>query len=246
MRFKSSRVLVVLVAVFAIGAVTAASASAYTNPILVNAKGEHVSKVKFTGRSTSGSIPQPIQQVGASKWECEAEKSTGELSTTGTGTAAVTSGTDTVIYTGCDMGALGTCYSGKTNGEIEGKFSLSLAWIGKESEEQPGMRVSIPPMSEKPGNGKGGKWVYKCGGNPQEVEGAFVAPTTARLNKEFTTETLIATQTNGVQEHKKYTEEGKEGQNSLYANFAGGAFSESATALEEEQTYAEKVKVAKS
>jgi len=40
--------------------------------------------------------------------------------------------------------------------------------------------------------------------------------------------------------------EGKEGENFLYSNLAGGAFEESATALEDEQTYGEKVEVVKS
>ena len=41
--------LLAVVAVFVFSGIAAASASAYTNPILVNAKGEAVSKVKFTG-----------------------------------------------------------------------------------------------------------------------------------------------------------------------------------------------------
>jgi len=242
MRFNSSRMLVALVAVFAISAVAVASASAYTNPILVNSKGEHASKVKFTGRSKAGNWDQPIQTPGGSKWQCEGgETSTGELSTTGTGTVAVTSGTETVIYTGCEG-----CVNTKKAGEIEGKFSLSAVWLDKESEERPGMRVSIPTMSEKPGNGKGGKWVFKCWGSAEEVEGAFVAQLSRKLNETFTTTVLRASKTEGVQVYKKYAEEGKEAESFLYSNLAGGAFSESATGLEEEQTYGEKVKVAKS
>ena len=38
-----------LVAVCVMSVVGSATASAYTNPILENAKGEHASKVKFTG-----------------------------------------------------------------------------------------------------------------------------------------------------------------------------------------------------
>ena len=78
MRFKTSRVLLALVAVFAISAVTAAGASAYTNPILVNSKGEHVSKVKFTGIQAGEGYDFPVvAPLWASTASCEGEKSTG-------------------------------------------------------------------------------------------------------------------------------------------------------------------------
>ena len=49
MRIVSRKLFLTLMAVCVMSVVGTATASAYTNPILVNAKGEHVSKVKFTG-----------------------------------------------------------------------------------------------------------------------------------------------------------------------------------------------------
>jgi hypothetical protein len=87
-------------AMLALSGVAAASASAYTNPILENAKGEHVSKVKFTGRGPAGAVPIYDRYTG--EYECgSGETSTGELSTTGTGSAATTSGTATFLFKGC-------------------------------------------------------------------------------------------------------------------------------------------------
>jgi hypothetical protein len=248
MRIVSRRIFLVLVAVFAMSAVTAVGASAYTNPILENAKGEHVSKVKFTGLSEAGGIAAPFRTVGGEKWECVGETATGELSTTGTGAAATTSGTVTRIFTGCESGLGNYTSPGRKVGEIEEKFSLSLMWAGKESEETPGWQASIASMSEKPGNGKGAKITWTCGVSKikTEIEGAFISSTNKKLNEAFTKGTLVANQSNGVQQDKKYTEEGKEGENALFGSEGGGAFAEGATELQEEQAYGESVKIAKS
>jgi hypothetical protein len=234
-------------AILALSAVTTASASAYTNPILVNSKGEHVSKVKFTGKSIGTGGLAPVLTPGGAKWGCDKETSTAELSTTGSGSAAVTSGTEAVIFTGCTQGGNG-CSNTKTVGQIESKLSISFVWVGKESEEKPGIESSIAPMSGKPGNGEGAKLKYECAEKSlkYEAEGAFIASLSRKLAEEFTYTSLSAQQTDGEQRYKKYTTEGKEEANTLYSNLNGGTFVESAAELEEEQAFGEKVKIVKS
>jgi hypothetical protein len=248
MRFKSSRVLVALVAVFAIGAVAAASASAYTNPILENAKGEHVSKVKFTGEEDSLTFPVVNRELVKAS-ECSSEKNTGELSTTGTGAAATTAGTTTLLFKGCKVSGLCKMTgSGMLHeGEVEVKLALSLVWVGKESEEKPGVRAAIPPLSAKPGNGEGGKLDMNCNTYTFDAEGAYIARTSRPLGEEFTRMELIAKETAAKQEDKTYTVEGKEGEIHLYSSWRGEPFEEAATELQyEEQAYGEAVKIAKS
>jgi hypothetical protein len=248
MRIVSRRIFLVVMAVCVMSAVAVASASAYTNPILENSKGEHVSKVKFTTKFEGGAGVSdfPVLTDPAAQ-ECEKESGTGELSTTGTGTAAKTSGTLTAVFTGCMEGNDGWCHSGKTQGEIESKLSFSLVWVGKESEEKPGVLSSITPMSEKPGNGKGGQLDFTCVGIPIKAEGAFVASFSyPKLGEALTTSGLVAQADELTQEYKKYTQEGKEGENNLFASSGGGLFAEAAASLNEKQTYGETVKIAKS
>jgi hypothetical protein len=241
--------LVGSLAMLALSAVATASASAYTNPILVNSKGKDVSKLKFTGVSEARPFPVVISRANISgAAECKKETTTGEVSTTGTGTAATTSGTATAIFTDCHLASLGKCTSsGKAAGEIESKVSLSLVWLDKESEEKPGVRESIVPMSAKPGNGEGAKLDFTCFGVSFDTEGAFIASLSRQLNEEFTETVLTAKQAHAKQEYTKYTEEGKEGENNLFSSWGGAEFEEAAAQLEEEQqTYGEKVKTAKS
>jgi hypothetical protein len=236
-------------AILALSAVATASASAYTNPILVNSKGEHVSKVKFTGEDAEQSTPIAATYLGKSDiYQCKAGKTTGELSTTGTGVSAVTSGTATTIFTGCKIVEdASMTQRGKNSGEIESKVALSLVWVGKESEERPGVREAIVPVSEKPGNGKGAQLELTVGATPFNVEGAFIASFSRKLSEEFTTATLTAAEEGEAkQQYKKYTEEGKEGENTLFSSWDGLAFVESAARIEEEQAYGAKVKIAKS
>jgi hypothetical protein len=232
-----------LLAMFAMSAVATASASAYTNPILENAKGAHVSKVKFTGLSSIS--PVPITDRFTGQYGCKGgETSTGELSTTGTGSAATTSGIATLVFKGC-----GELRTGKTGGEFEMKVSLSLVWLGKESEERAGWLVAIPPESKQPGNGEGGKLNYTDHGAENELEGGFVASGYEALGETFTTDSLVAKNTEIQQEYTKYTEEGKEQESILWNrwhNLDKEPFEKAATQIEEQQTYGETVKIAKS
>jgi len=232
-----------LVAVCVMSVVGSATASAYTNPILENAKGEHASKVKFTGKATDTAVPVTDRFTG--QYECGGgETSTGELSTTGTGVAATTSGTATLVFKGCRE-----LRSGTKGGEFVMKVAMSLVWLGKESEERLGWLVSIPPESKQPGNGEGGKLKYTDHGAENELEGGFVAELSRELGETFTIEHLSARSEEIKQEYTKYTEEGKEQESILWSRAQSldkEPFEKAATSLEEEETLAETVKIVKS
>src|ERR1700685_2840538 len=109
-------VVLAVVAVLALSGIAAASALAYTNPILENAKGEHISKVKFTGGDGGMEYFPVVDYELRNASTCGPETSTGELSTTGTGVAATTSGTATLLFKNCQIHGLGHCTSnGKTH-----------------------------------------------------------------------------------------------------------------------------------
>jgi hypothetical protein len=153
-----------------------------------------------------------------------------------------------LLFKGCKIVDLGRCTgNGSKVGEVEVKMALSLVWVGKESEEKPGVRVAIVPLSGKPGNGEGGKLEMTCDSFSWDAEGAYIARTSRKLGEEFTKVYLIANQTAAKQEYKKYTAEGKEGEIHLYSSWRGEPFQEAATRVEEEeQTYGETVTIAKS
>jgi hypothetical protein len=248
MRFKSSRVLVALVAVCAIGAVTAAGASAYTNPILENAKGEHATKVKFSGHEIPGKAPTALEnKVLLDNGECTSEEGTGELTTTGTGSAAKTSGTATFTFKGCKETNVRRCKTGETVGEMVYKTSLSLVWLGKEAEERFSLLAAIAPESKKPGNGEGGKLKFTCGGTPNELEGGFIATLgSLGLGETVSSGSLGAKIDELKQVNTKYTEEGIEQESSFWSKFETFAFEPAATELEQYLTLSEAVKIAKS
>jgi hypothetical protein len=251
MRSVMRTVLIGGLAMLALGAVATASASAYTNPILENAKGEHVSKVKFTGREVagSGSIAL-VNKVLLDNYECT-EEGTGELSTTGTGSAAKTSGTATFTFKKCGSTQINKCETGETAGEMEFKTSLSLVWLGKESEERLGVLAAIAPESKKPGNGEGGKLKFTCAGVnglKNELEGGFVAQFGAHaLGETFTGVTITAKMESfPKQQFTKYTGEGIEQESSFWSKFKEEAFETAATDFEQSTTFPETVKIVKS
>jgi hypothetical protein len=230
-----------VLAVCAAAAITAAAASAFTNPILVKSNGEAVTNVSVTSKSAAASIPT-LQRVGGGKVECAAETDTAKLSTSG----GMTSGTATVKFTGC-TGAAGNCQNTATTGEITGTVSVLLVWVGKESNKTIGLLISILPYSGSPGS-QNGLLSYRCGTAKvlADRQGSFIALTNKKLNELFTTGKLIATQAGGVQKDLKYTENGVEGTNTLYANEAGGTFEQTGEELESEETYSTSVKVVES
>jgi hypothetical protein len=232
-----------ILAVFAIAAIASAAASAAKNPVLVNSKGEVVTNLAVTSKAINVATAIPtLQPVGGAKIECKAETDSGKVSSTLEGTG-MTSGTATVTFTGCESAA-GKCSNTATSGEITGTVSTLLVWVGKESSKTVGVLVSILPYT---GAGRGLNQLLKftCGTAkvPVNVEGSFIALTSKALNELFTTAVLIAKQAGGVQEDKKYTENGIEGTNTLFSNSAGGAFVESGEGIESEETYTTSVKV---
>jgi hypothetical protein len=246
-------VLVGGLAVLAFGAVATASASAYTNPILENAKGEHVSKVKFSGHAIGGTRSVALaNKVLLDNYECGPEEGTGELSTTGTGSAAKTSGTATFTFKKCNNTQIGSCKTGETAGEMVYKTSLSLVWLGKESEERLGVLAAIAPESKKPGNGEGGKLKFTCGGTPNELEGGFVALLGVsfrgeqELGEPFTHSIIRASINYPRQLYTQYTEEGIEQESSFWSKFKTEAFETAATEFEQSTTFPETVKIVKS
>lgn len=226
-----------LTAVFALAAIASATAMAAENPVLVTSSGAAVNTV-VTSKSKTGTIPT-LQSVGGLKVECESETDTGTVVTTLSGTG-MTNGTAKVTFKGCASGA-GTCQNAASE-EITGTVSTLLVWVGKESEKKPGILVSILPYTGA-GRGKNALLSFKCGGSLVDVEGSFIALTSKALNETFTTATLIAKQSGGVQEDRKYTENGVEGTNNLFSSSAGAAFSESGEGIESEETYKQSVKI---
>jgi hypothetical protein len=228
-----------IMAVFAVLAVASASAIAAENPVLVNSAGGAVTNLAVSGKDSATNFLQPTA-VGAPEWECASEESATTLTTTTTGTG-MTSGTSKVTFKKCKTAA-GKC-ANKGTEEITGTLSLLLVWVGKESEKKPGLLLSILPYRGNPGSGTNQLLSFKCSGVLGDVEGSYIALTSGSLNELFTTARLIAKQKDGVQEEQNYTENGKEGTNSLYGNAGGGAFGPDAEELESEETYSTSVKI---
>jgi hypothetical protein len=228
-----------MVAVFAVSVAASATAVAAENPVLVNSAGGPVTNLAVSGKDSATSFLQPTA-VGAPKVECASETSSGTVSTTTSGTG-MTSGTATVTFSKCKTAA-GKC-ANKGTEEITGTVSTLLVWVGKESSKTVGVLVSILPYRGNPGSGTNQLLSFKCSGVLSDVEGSFIALTNRKLNEPFTTASLIAKQTAGVQEDQKYTENGIEGTNSLYSNAGGGAFGTSAENIENEETYTTSVKI---
>lgn len=229
-----------ILAVFAIAAIASAAASAAKNPVLVNSKGEVVTNLPVTSKSVGAGEPT-LQPVGGAKINCPGgETDSGKVSSTLEGTG-MTSGTATVTFTKCESAA-GKCSNTATSGEITGTVSTLLVWVGKESSKTVGVLVSILPYTGA-GRGLNQLLKFKCGTVPVNVEGSFIALTSKKLNELFTTSVLIAKQAGGVQEDKKYTENGIEGINTLFSSSGGGAFAEAGEEIESEETYTTSVKV---
>jgi len=242
-----------LVAVCVMSVVGTATASAYTNPILENAKGEHVTKLKFTGHDQDGGGVALENKALGDNGVCNSEEGTGELSTTGTGSAAKTSGTATFTFKGCkETQELSRCETGETSGEMVYKTSLSLVWLGKESEERLGWLAAIAPESKKPGNGEGGKLKFTCAGKngiKNELEGGFVAtPGGWGLGETTRTQGSIEARISEFpkQEFTKYTEEGVEQESTFWSKLQTFAFEPAATEFEQFMMLSEAVKIVKS
>jgi len=228
-----------LCAVFAVMIVASGSALAAENPVLVNSSG-----AAFNGTATSssaGTARVPTLQTtatGAAQVECSAEADKTTFTTTKTGTG-MTNGVSKVTFTGCKTPA-GKCENTATTGEITGTVSVLLVWIGKESTKTPGVLISILPYTGA-GRGLNALLSFLCSSRLVDVEGSFIAGSNKALNAKSTASRLIAKSEEGKQEFTEYTENGKEGTNTLFSNENKGAFSKAGEAIESNETYSEEV-----
>src|ERR1700691_2166285 len=132
-----------LIAVFAVMAVTAASAmGANSNPVLLKSNGEAVTNLSVT--SSGGESFLQATAGTKAKIECKTEKSTGTATTKLEGNG-MTSGSGTVTFTGC-KNAAGKC-SNKATGEITGTVSTLLVWVGSQANKTIGVLISILPYT---------------------------------------------------------------------------------------------------
>jgi|ERR1700677_3702631 len=226
--------------VFAVMVVASASALAAENPILVNSSGVAFNGT-VTGESKAGFVPTlQTTATGAAQIECTASKGKGTVTTTKTGTG-MTSGVGTVTFTGCKTAA-GKCGNTATTGEITGTVSTLLVWVGKESAKKPGVLTSILPFTGA-NRGQNALLSFTCSSELVDVEGAFIAASSRALNEKFTTAIGVANATEGKQELTEYTENGKEGTNTLYSNQNHGAFSKAGESGEGLGTFSEEVEI---
>jgi hypothetical protein len=163
MRFKSSRVLLVLVAVFALSAVAAASASAAL-PEIVNKEGKALVKDKF---SVSGdeerfqAVDFHINDVGKIQIYCEKTAVTGKF-------GGLKTGETTFTLKSCkgDEKCTGVTETGEKRpvGEIVIPFSLTLVYTDKASKEL--------ALLFKPPEGL----LITCNGTEYRMYGGFLVP----------------------------------------------------------------------
>jgi len=153
----------------------------------------------------------------------------------------MTNGVTKVTFSGCKTAA-GKCENTATAGEITGTFSTLLVWIKKESEKKPGVLLSILPYTGA-GRGLNALLSFLCSSQLVDVEGSFIAKGRETLNTKFTTATLIAKATEGKQQLTEYTENGKEGTNTVFSNQNHGPFAKAGWVLESNETYNEEVEI---
>jgi hypothetical protein len=174
----------ILVAMLAIGALAAATASAAL-PELVNSKGEALVKKKYT--SKSGASTLETEKNGAVK--CKEGTDTGE--STGPKT-----GTSTVTFTGCESASIKCKTSGAKTGEIITKATSKLVYIN-EKEKTVGLALAATEST------------IECSILQKlKVRGSVIGVLTPvnTVAEEFT---LTFKQKKGVQEPTEYEEEGK-------------------------------------
>jgi hypothetical protein len=194
MRFKSSRVLVVLLAVFAMSAVAAASASAAL-PELVNKEGKALVKNKLTTEIEKGEGAVTFKETTANQFSVEC------------GTAAVTgkftglkAGETTYTLTNC-KGLGGKCTeAGKATGEMVFPFSLSLVYTSKASKELALLFTLHEGVS------------FACEGVKFTILGSFLVPIPGYdTNKLFATREYLRLEAKesgrGIQQVTKYENE---------------------------------------
>jgi hypothetical protein len=185
MRFKALGLA--LVALFMIGSVASATASA-SLPELVNKEGKELVKKKFTGKATGTST---FETKSGEAVKCKAGTTAGEV--TGLKTQTVEN-----KFTGCTAGAgLLKCKTpGAAAGEIALKLNAKVVYLS-ESAKTVGVDLVLP-----------GTIAIECTGFGSEtlhVKGSTLCTTTTALS---TKATIACKQTKGKQEFTEYEEGG--------------------------------------
>jgi hypothetical protein len=198
MRFKSSRLLLVLVALFAISAVAAASASAAL-PEIVNKEGKALVKNSFTGETRLTEFASTSTYIGTVRCESSAGV-TGKFS-------GVKAGETTFTLKTCTGGPVGgkCTTTGSKTGEMAIQFSLQLVYTSKASKE-----LALLFTPHKPGH-ESEDVTYSCAGINFTMSGGFLVPI-ARENVNKLLEVgkylyLDATSQQSVQAPSKYENE---------------------------------------
>lgn len=178
-------VVAVLVAVFGLSAIAAASASA-SLPELVNKEGKELVKKKFTGKASGESV---FETKGGEKLKCKAGTSKGEV--TGLKTQTVSNS-----FTGCTASILSCKTKGASSGEIVLKLNATIVYLN-ESKKEVGVDLALPETI-----------TIECTGLASEtlkVKGSTLCPTTTALSKKAT---ITCKESKGKQEFTEYEEAG--------------------------------------
>lgn len=225
MSIQFRKILVCLIAVFAISAIASASASAAL-PELVNNKGKALVKKQDT--STDGAAT--LETVGGSKVTCKASSDTSEI--TGLKTDTVT-----VTFTGCEAFEE-TCQSaGQAAGTIKTNLLASkLAYINGKTE----VGVVLKPKEA------GGLFVeFECSGIKIKVKGSVIGVITP-INMFVAPPghfTLTFTQAKGVQVPTEYESGTKQVKDVLETSINGGAYEQSGEGTTSEEFLEEEAKI---
>jgi hypothetical protein len=180
-----------LVAVFAMSAITAATASATAMPEIVNKSGVTPTKTGF--KSTSGA--SEFETKGGHVIKCKEDTDTGKLT-------GPSSDEATITFTGCSTTVILTlkCNSeGAKEGEIILKVTSELVWLNSGLTE-PGEDLALPSAG----------LTIKCTSSETlKVKGSTVCPISGY--KALSVKgTITCEQSKGVQKFTKYFLEGKE------------------------------------
>ncbi len=225
MRVKLRATLLVLAAVFAMGTVAAASASAAL-PEIVNKAGKALVKDKFTGEFEPGGVTQ-FRQPGGVTLECEGireETVTGAFGGLKTGEATFT-------FKGCSYDG-SAC---KPSGEVVFPTSLTLVYLSKATKEL--ALLAEPHALGNPKEALG----FTCGaGFKIKVSGSFlirVEPVNALISK-----LGLDPSGNGTQSPNKYeNEKGEQVEATLKLAVNGGTATDNSLEFQATAAFEEEV-----
>jgi hypothetical protein len=194
MRTALKSMLAVLVVAAGLLAVATATATAATQPELLNSKGVELVKKKFTLKGPSTQYNFLVVKLHEGEGlECRGLSGHGEVKGTRAGEATFT-------YTGC-TGETKCQTVGKREGEITFTTSVTPVWLNKTREEA-ALLLSIKPETN------GGFQIECTDWSQMTVSGAFLVRMAG--NKLKTEYAFSALQKHGVQEPDEYENEAGE------------------------------------